>query len=324
MAEAAGRGSAPLPSERARGSGLRRITPARRGARLVAGTERATSRRRSATRGTGSGAADALPAGHRSATRHASSSTSCSRAVATSTTTSPTSSACPRRWSHVTRRGQCAARLRARPAPGHRSGAAQAGRATLREAIALAARVGGLLQQAQPHRRAGPRSSVNQMDIDDGDGSASSGSTAFEAVLNAMHARDSSGSGTPRRRRSVAITQERGARRRPWRLPRRPQAGASEAGRRGHAQSSLACLPQWWSSAAPRGSASAAAAASTRAGSARMPPRLRSRETKRPGARAAFCNAKHRGSWSPTLAHPTGKPNAAAVTRRCGAQQRQQ
>jgi hypothetical protein len=62
---------------------------------------------------------------------------------------------------------------------------------TLQEAIALAARVGGLMQSGatQPGRL-----SVNQMDIDDGDG-ASLDDRITKAVLNAMHARDSSGVG---------------------------------------------------------------------------------------------------------------------------------
>jgi hypothetical protein len=64
---------------------------------------------------------------------------------------------------------------------------------TLQEAIALAARVGSLMQSgaAQPGR-----SSLNQMDIDDGDGTAVSlDDRIAKAVLNAMHARDGGGMG---------------------------------------------------------------------------------------------------------------------------------
>jgi hypothetical protein len=63
------------------------------------------------------------------------------------------------------------------------------GSTTLQEAITLAARVGGLLQCAPQNRQ-----SLNQMDVDDSDG-ASLEDRIQRAVLNAMHARDSSGGG---------------------------------------------------------------------------------------------------------------------------------
>ena len=66
------------------------------------------------------------------------------------------------------------------------------GVATLQEAIALAARVGGLLQHSgAPQSRA---AAANQMDIDDGDSSAGR-LNRIEATLNAMAARDASGMG---------------------------------------------------------------------------------------------------------------------------------
>ena len=66
------------------------------------------------------------------------------------------------------------------------------GVATLQEAIALVARVGGLLQQSgAPQGRA---AAANQMDVDDGDSSASR-LNRIEATLNAMAARDASGMG---------------------------------------------------------------------------------------------------------------------------------
>jgi len=66
------------------------------------------------------------------------------------------------------------------------------GVSSLQEAIAMAARVGGLLQApAAPHGRT---AAVNQMDIDDG-GGASLDERIQRAVLNAMHARGNSGMG---------------------------------------------------------------------------------------------------------------------------------
>ena len=63
---------------------------------------------------------------------------------------------------------------------------------TLREAIAMAARVGSLQQSAaQSHGRSAV---ANQMGVDDGDGS-SSRLERIEAALNAMAARDNSGMG---------------------------------------------------------------------------------------------------------------------------------
>jgi hypothetical protein len=71
------------------------------------------------------------------------------------------------------------------------------GVATLQEAIALVARVGGLLQATAaggPHSER--RSSVHQMDVDDGDGAASSLDERIQrAVLNAMRERDGGSSG---------------------------------------------------------------------------------------------------------------------------------
>jgi hypothetical protein len=63
------------------------------------------------------------------------------------------------------------------------------GVSTVQEAIAMAARVGGLMQSAPQSRH-----SLNQMDVDDGDG-ASLDDRIQRAVLNAMHARDRDSSG---------------------------------------------------------------------------------------------------------------------------------
>jgi hypothetical protein len=81
------------------------------------------------------------------------------------------------------------------------------GVATLREAIALAARVGGLLQQvAAPQSRG--TAAVNLMDIDD-DGSASLDHRIQQAVLNAMQARDNGGMAA-KTQTHRGYTQERG------------------------------------------------------------------------------------------------------------------
>jgi len=78
------------------------------------------------------------------------------------------------------------------------------GVSTLREAIALAARVGGLLQQAAaPQSRSA--AAVNQMGIDD-DGMDE---RIQQAVLNAMNARDNSGMGA-KTQTHRGYTQERG------------------------------------------------------------------------------------------------------------------
>ena len=81
------------------------------------------------------------------------------------------------------------------------------GVSTLREAIALAARVGGLLQQAAAPQSRGT-AAVNQMDIDD-DGSASLDDRIQQAVLNAMYARDSGSMGA-KTQTHRGYTQERG------------------------------------------------------------------------------------------------------------------
>jgi hypothetical protein len=81
------------------------------------------------------------------------------------------------------------------------------GVSTLREAIALAARVGGLLQQAAASQSRGA-AAVNQIDID-GDGSASLDDRIQQAVLNAMHARDNGGMGA-KTQTHRGYTQERG------------------------------------------------------------------------------------------------------------------
>jgi hypothetical protein len=66
------------------------------------------------------------------------------------------------------------------------------GVSSLQDAIAMAARVGGLLQApAAPHGRTG---AVNQMNIDDGEG-ASLDERIQKAVLNAMTAHGNSGMG---------------------------------------------------------------------------------------------------------------------------------
>jgi hypothetical protein len=95
------------------------------------------------------------------------------------------------------------------------------GAATLQEAIALAARVGGLMQSsaAQPGR-----SSVHQMDIDDGDGAAAAlDERITKAVLNAMQARDSSSSTGARTQSHRGYMQER----------ERNAGGAGRGGARG-------------------------------------------------------------------------------------------
>ena len=83
------------------------------------------------------------------------------------------------------------------------------GVATLQEAIALVARVGGLLQQAgAPQGRA---AAANQMDIDDSDSSAGR-LNRIEATLNAMAARNASGMGAKTQtQRGYTQERERGA-----------------------------------------------------------------------------------------------------------------
>jgi hypothetical protein len=67
------------------------------------------------------------------------------------------------------------------------------GVSSVQEAIAMAARVGGLIQSSAPQPS---RSSLHHMDIDDGDGAvASLDDRIAKAVLNAMHARDNGGMG---------------------------------------------------------------------------------------------------------------------------------
>ena len=152
------------------------------------------------------------------------------------------------------------------------------------DAIELAAHVGSIAAGAAASMTQGRSIHANQMDIDDGEGNAGR-LDRIEAALNALSSNGGTGAGA-RTQMQRGYQQERGVG--GAAAPEAVEAGALEAGRRWARPTSPACLPRWWSSAAPRGSASAVAAASTRAGSARMPPLLRSRETKRPGARAAF------------------------------------
>jgi len=80
------------------------------------------------------------------------------------------------------------------------------GISTVQTAIAMAARVGGLAQAA-----AASKSSLRQMDIDDGDGSAGR-LDRIEAALNAMAARDTSGMGA-KTQTHQGYTQQREAQR---------------------------------------------------------------------------------------------------------------
>jgi hypothetical protein len=83
------------------------------------------------------------------------------------------------------------------------------GISTVQEAIALAARVGGLTQAAGSSATQQGRSSLHQMDIDDGSGAAASLDERIQrAVLNAMHARDNS-SGASKSQMHHGYTQER-------------------------------------------------------------------------------------------------------------------
>jgi hypothetical protein len=161
------------------------------------------------------------------------------------------------------------------------------GVSSLQDAIAMAARVGGLLHApTAPHSRT---AAVNQMEVDDGDG-ASLGEriTQLQATLNALQAQRAQGgparASAPRRRRSAA-TRAIGA-----------DAVAREAGAEGDSEARtarrvcpkcLACRLPLSSNAARQASATAVGAASTRVSSARMPPPPRSRQTKGPGAGAA-------------------------------------
>jgi hypothetical protein len=78
------------------------------------------------------------------------------------------------------------------------------GVASLQDAIAMAARVGGLMQSSAGQQG---RPSLNQMDIDDGDG-AQPPKEIWQALLNAMHARDNGG-GSAKGHMHRGYTQER-------------------------------------------------------------------------------------------------------------------
>jgi len=76
---------------------------------------------------------------------------------------------------------------------------------TLQAAIVMAARVGSIMQAAAP------KSSLHQMDVDEGDSSAGR-LDRIEAALNAMHARDTSGMGA-KTQTHHGYTQQRDAQR---------------------------------------------------------------------------------------------------------------
>jgi hypothetical protein len=97
------------------------------------------------------------------------------------------------------------------------------GVSSVHEAIAMAARVGGLTQTAGSGAAQQGRSSLHQMDIDDGDGAAAALDERIQkAVLNAMHARDSSSGMGAKTQTHRGYTQEHG-----------PSIGAGRGGRGG-------------------------------------------------------------------------------------------
>ena len=189
-----------LPADSARGSGIRRLAPARRRAPVVARTRQ----RGQAAIGSVDALAAALRARFQPVTTARMARETAGRAAAgqraTSTTTSPTSSDCTRScptWRRTTR-----ARVRARPAPRAGGEAARAGRlrhcrtpSPWRRASAACCR--------QRRAAQGRVRRCNQMDIDDGDG-ASLDDRIQQAVLNAMQRSTAAAAWAPRRRRTAA------------------------------------------------------------------------------------------------------------------------
>ena len=151
---------------------------------------------------------------------------------------------------------------------------------TLREAIAMAARVGGLTpaQSSTPLGRAA--SGAYQMEVDYVDGAAME-DRITQSVLNALQSQSASNSGLSGRTQ----TQRGNSEDRRGGFHGRGGARGGRGGRFGGRGVMTYTIPgRWWISGAPLASASAAAAAIIAAWSARMFPHRRSSQTNWPGA----------------------------------------